>query len=71
MTSGLPLEQDNNRLQGLQPVVEYLRNGLYKYAVGNCSQSAEANKLKLQLQSEVSQMPLSLNLRGQHLNPKA
>ena len=50
MTSGLPLEQDNNRLQGLQPVVEYLRNGLYKYAVGNCSQSAEANKLKLQLQ---------------------
>ena len=50
MTAGLPLKEDDERLQGLPSPVEYLRKGLYKYAVGNCAQSTDANKLKLQMQ---------------------
>lgn len=52
MTAGLPLKEDDARLQGLPPAVEYLRNGLYKYAVGNCAKSAEANALKVQMQKQ-------------------
>ena len=39
-------------MRGVPSVVEYLRNGLYKYAAGNCSNSVEANELKLQMQKK-------------------
>ncbi len=52
MTSGLPLKEDDEQLQGLPSAVEYLRNGLYKYAVGNCAQSTEAHDLKMQMQKQ-------------------
>jgi len=52
MTSGLALEEDDERFRGLQTVVEYLRNGLFKYAVGNCATAAEAKVLKMQLQKQ-------------------
>ena len=52
MTSGLALEEDDERFRGLQTVVEYLRNGLFKYAIGNCATAAEAKALKMQLQKQ-------------------
>ena len=52
MTSGLALEEDDERFRGLQTVVEYLRNGLFKYAVGNCTTAAEAKVLKMELQKQ-------------------
>lgn len=45
-----PLSTDDSRLEGLTPVVEYLRNGLYKYAVGSFSTSVQASVYKSQLQ---------------------
>lgn len=52
MTAGVPVLKDDARMRGVPSVVEYLRNGLYKYAAGNCSSSVEANELKLQLQKQ-------------------
>jgi N-acetylmuramoyl-L-alanine amidase len=52
MTAGLPLKEDDEKLQGLPSAVEYLRNGLYKYAVGNFAQSTEANALKMEMQKQ-------------------
>lgn len=45
-----PLSTDDSRLEGLTPVVEYLRNGLYKYAAGAFRSSVEASVYKSQIQ---------------------
>ncbi len=47
-----PLSTADSRLEGLTPVVEYLRNGLYKYAVGSFSNSVQASVYKSQLQKK-------------------
>jgi N-acetylmuramoyl-L-alanine amidase len=44
-----PLSTDDSRLAGLGPVVEYLRNGLYKYAVGSFGSSVEASVHKSEI----------------------
>ena len=45
-----PLSTDDSRLAGLTPVVEYIRNGLYKYAAGAFSSSVEASVYKAEIQ---------------------
>jgi N-acetylmuramoyl-L-alanine amidase len=45
-----PLSTDDSRLAGLGPVVEYLRNGLYKYAAGSFGSSVEASVHKSEIQ---------------------
>jgi len=45
-----PLSTDDSRLAGLTPVVEYLRNGLYKYAAGAFGSSVEASVYKAEIQ---------------------
>lgn len=44
-----PLSTADSRLAGLGPVVEYLRNGLYKYAVGSFGSSVEASVYKSEI----------------------
>lgn len=46
-----PIQKDDPRFQGLAVVVEYLRGGLYKYAVGATTDPAEAESLKKQLRA--------------------
>ena len=50
--SETPIAKDDPRFQGLPAVVEYLRGGLYKYAVGKTTDRAEAEYLKKQLRAE-------------------
>lgn len=50
--SETPIAKDDPRFQGLPAVVEYLRGGLYKYAVGKTTDRAEAESLKKQLRAE-------------------
>lgn len=45
-----PLSTDDSRLANVGPVVEYLRNGLYKYAVGAFDSSVEASVRKSEIQ---------------------
>lgn len=45
-----PLSTDDSRLAGVGPVVEYIRNGLYKYAVGAFDSSVEASLHKSEIQ---------------------
>ena len=47
-----PLSTDDSRLAGVGPVVEYIRNGLYKYAVGSFDSSVEASLQKSQIQNQ-------------------
>ena len=47
-----PLSTDDSRLAGVGPVVEYIRNGLYKYAVGSYDSSVEASLQKSQIQNQ-------------------
>lgn len=46
------LKAEDLGIRGDAPVVEYLRNGLYKYAVGGFSTLDEASDLKKRLQAE-------------------
>lgn len=46
LTSDTPISKEDVRISGLSPVVEYLRDGLYKYAVGATSTMQEARILK-------------------------
>ena len=50
LASQEPLSTDDSRLEGIGPVVEYLRNGLYKYAAGSFGSSVEASVHKSQIQ---------------------
>ena len=52
LASKTRIPQDDARFTGLAPVVEYLRNGLYKYAVGAAPSSEEANALKRTMRSD-------------------
>lgn len=45
-----PLSTDDSRLAGVGPVVEYIRNGLYKYAAGAFDSSVEASLHKSEIQ---------------------
>ena len=45
-----PLSTDDSRLADVGPVVEYIRNGLYKYAVGSYNSSVEASLQKSKIQ---------------------
>ena len=45
-----PLSTDDSRLADVGPVVEYIRNGLYKYAVGSFDSSVEASLQKSKIQ---------------------
>ena len=47
-----PLSTDDSRLADVGPVVEYIRNGLYKYAVGSFDSSVEASLQKSQIQNQ-------------------
>lgn len=47
-----PLSTDDSRLANVGPVVEYIRNGLYKYAVGSFDSSVEASFQKSQIQNQ-------------------
>ena len=47
-----PLSTDDSRLAHVGPVVEYIRNGLYKYAVGSFDSSVEASLQKSQIQNQ-------------------
>ena len=47
-----PLSTDDSRLAGVGPVVEYIRNGIYKYAVGSFDSSVEASLQKSQIQNQ-------------------
>ena len=47
-----PLSTDDSRLGDVGPVVEYIRNGLYKYAVGSFDSSVEASLQKSQIQNQ-------------------
>ena len=47
-----PLSTDDSRLANVGPVVEYIRNGLYKYAVGSFDSSVEASLQKSQIQNQ-------------------
>ena len=44
-----PLSTDDSRLRDVGPVVEYIRNGLYKYAVGAFDSSVEASLHKSEI----------------------
>jgi N-acetylmuramoyl-L-alanine amidase len=46
LASEIRLPKEDPRFSGLAPVVEYLRNGLYKYAVGAAPTMQEAQLLK-------------------------
>ncbi|MDA0912736.1 MAG: N-acetylmuramoyl-L-alanine amidase [Bacteroidetes bacterium] len=43
------LSTDDSRLEGLTDVVEYLRNGFYKYAVGTFQSSVDASTFKSEI----------------------
>jgi len=45
-----PLSTDDSRLVNVGPAVEYIRNGLYKYAVGSFDSSVEASLHKSKIQ---------------------
>ena len=47
-----PLSTEASRLADVGPVVEYIRNGLYKYAVGSFDSSVEASLQKSQIQNQ-------------------
>ena len=47
-----PLSTDDSRLADVGPVVEYIRNGLYKYAVGSFGSSVEASLHKSKIQQQ-------------------
>ncbi|MGB1944883.1 MAG: N-acetylmuramoyl-L-alanine amidase, partial [Flavobacteriales bacterium] len=47
-----PLSTDDSRLAHVGPVVEYIRNGLYKYAVGSFDSSVEASLQKSKIQQK-------------------
>ena len=47
-----PLSTDDSRLADVGPVVEYIRNGLYKYAVGSYDSSVEASLQKSKIQQQ-------------------
>ena len=47
-----PLSTDDSRLGDVGPVVEYIRNGLYKYAVGSFGSSVEASLHKSKIQQQ-------------------
>jgi len=47
-----PLSTDDSRLADVGPVVEYIRNGLYKYAVGSFDSSVEASLQKSKIQQQ-------------------
>ena len=47
-----PLSTDDSRLGDAGPVVEYIRNGLYKYAVGSFGSSVEASLHKSKIQQQ-------------------
>ena len=47
-----PLSTDDSRLGAAGPVVEYIRNGLYKYAVGSFGSSVEASLHKSKIQQQ-------------------
>jgi N-acetylmuramoyl-L-alanine amidase len=47
-----PLSTDDSRLGATGPVVEYIRNGLYKYAVGSFGSSVEASLHKSKIQQQ-------------------
>ena len=47
-----PLSTDDSRLGDTGPVVEYIRNGLYKYAVGSFGSSVEASLHKSKIQQQ-------------------
>lgn len=47
-----PLSTDDSRLVNAGPVVEYIRNGLYKYAVGSFDSSVEASLQKSKIQQQ-------------------
>lgn len=47
-----PLSTDDTRLADVGPVVEYIRNGLFKYAVGSFDSSVEASLQKSQIQNQ-------------------
>ena len=47
-----PLSTDDSRLAHVGLVVEYIRNGLYKYAVGSFDSSVEASLQKSQIQNQ-------------------
>lgn len=49
--SETPLSKEDERFQGFTTVVEYLRGGLYKYAIGQSSSRNEAEALKKQLRA--------------------
>jgi hypothetical protein len=71
MTAGLHSRKMMKGCEVYQSPVEYLRNGLYKYAVGNCAQSTEKpTSLNCKCKSKDSPMRLSLNLKERHLNLK-
>ena len=53
-----PLSTDDSRLAHVGPVVEYIRNGLYKYAVGSFDSSVEAGLQKSQIQTKDFRMRL-------------
>lgn len=46
LTSDTPISKEDVQFTGLSPVVEYLRNGVYKYAVGSKASMQEARILK-------------------------
>ncbi|MBO74183.1 MAG: hypothetical protein CMD33_02805 [Flavobacteriales bacterium] len=52
MASQDPLSTDDTRLANVGPVVEYIRNGLYKYAVGSFDSSVEASLQKSKIQNQ-------------------
>lgn len=47
-----PLSTDDSRFADVGPVVEYIRNGLYKYAVGSFDSSVEASLQKSKIQQK-------------------
>lgn len=47
-----PLSTGDTRLANVGPVVEYIRNGLYKYAVGSFDSSVEASLQKSKIQNQ-------------------
>ena len=52
LASQAPLSTDDSRLYQVGPVVEYISNGLFKYAVGTFNSSIEASLQKSKIQKQ-------------------
>lgn len=68
LAAATQLTKDDPRFSGLAPVVEYLRSGLYKYAVGSAASMEEANVLKTRLQSGLFPDAFVITFEGQTLS---